>query len=426
MNVHHKFDIAVIGGGPAGMTAAGQAALLGANVILLERNAHPGKKLLITGKGRCNITNTVPFDRFIPDFGHGGKFLYSSLSKFSNEDIVVFFNSLGLPTKIERGGRIFPQSDDARSVLFTLEKFLKESGVVLRCGWKVERIKTSEGGFIIESKDRPEIHARCIILAAGGASYPSTGSDGSGAQLAKMAGHEIVPLYPALVPFESGDKTITTLSGVSLRNIGLTLFSRRNDEDWRKEYSETGEMLFTHFGLSGPLVIDASRGAAKLIGEGRELAVSINFKPALDAEKLEERVRREAAHSPVKNMINLAATLLPRRLVPVVLERAGISPELKAGQLTAKQRKALVQILRDFRIAVSGLRPMSEAIVTGGGVSLDEVTPGTLESKLVPGLYFCGEVLDLDGPTGGYNLTAAFSTGHLAGLSAAGKALEPL
>lgn len=418
-------DIAVIGAGPAGMTAAGFSSSGDIKVILLERNKHPGKKLAITGGGRCNLTNTVPIEQFISDFGPSGKFLFGSLSKFSNKDIVDFFNSLGMKTKEERGERIFPESEEALSVLQALGKFLREKRVIVLTNWKVDEIKIEKNGqFIIKSSAGDRIMAQIVILACGGASYPQTGSDGSGAVLARMLGHNVIPLYPALVPFEIDDKEITELSGLSLKNVNFVLHSKHDDEQWRKEYSGFGEMLFTHFGISGPVPEDASRGCASLIAKGRKLRVSINLKPGLDHKKLEDRIQRDADSNPSMNMKNILCYLLPRRMVPIILKRADVNPQQKAGQLTKIQRKKISDIITDFQIDISGLRSLSEAIVTGGGVDLKEVNPVNLESRLIPGLFFCGEILDIDGPTGGYNLTAAFSTGYLAGISAREKSVK--
>lgn len=403
--------VVVIGGGAAGTMAAGRAAELGATVTLLERNPRLGWKLSITGKGRCNLTNAGDLDRFIEAFGPGGKFLYGPLHRFSPEDLIAFLQAHGLPTKIERGGRVFPESDSAADVVSVLERWLRKTGVRVALGARVSAI-VAENGRVVKVVASDRVHpADAAILCTGGMSYPKTGSTGDGYRLAKELGHTIHPPRPGLVPFEVAQADIRELQGLSLKNVEAAVFL-----DGKPIAREFGEMLFTHYGVSGPIVLTISRAVVESLGKGR-VEFSVNLKPALTEEQLDKRLVRDFAHR--QAFRNFLPTLLPRKLEPVFLRRTGISPEKMTTQITAEERRRIVELLRDFRMTVTKTRPLDEAIVTAGGVELREVDPRTMESRLVKGLFFAGELLDLSGVTGGFNLQSAFSTGRIAGEAAA-------
>jgi predicted Rossmann fold flavoprotein len=416
------FDVVVIGAGPAGIFAAGRSAQKGAKTALIDKNPALGKKLLITGKGRCNLTNSGEIQDFISSYNNG-KFLYQAFGRFFNEDLVNFFENRGLKTKVERGGRIFPVSDESRDVVAVLSGYLKETGVMLLLGEGAARVLVENGpgggaracGVKLVNSDKA-VMASKVIIATGGQSYPGTGSTGDGYGMAKTLGHEVTPLYPALVPLETKEKFVKEVSGLSLKNVEVTVFA-----DGKKTVSDFGEMLFTHFGVSGPLILSFSGDIARRLAGKQSVVISINFKPALDKEKLTARLLRELDSSGLKTVPNIMKTLLPQSLIPVFLKLSGIAPEKKGNQVTRAEREAVYRLLTDFRLEISAARKFDEAIVTKGGVSLKEISPNTMESKIISGLYFCGEVLDIDGLTGGYNLQAAFSTGYLAGDSAGSK-----
>ena len=407
--------VLVIGAGPAGMMAAGAAAEVGAETIIVEKNQRVGRKLAITGKGRCNITNFCDNDTFIAHLTANPRFMYSAINRFSCYDTVAFFEERGLATKVERGNRVFPESDKAMDVVDTLFDYVTGSGV--------EIIHDEVKGLIIEDaavkgvrlSDR-EMFADAVIVTCGGMSYRATGSTGDGYTFAKAAGHTITPLLPSLVPLVSSDKDIPALQGLSLKNVRLSVSDNRTD---KVIYSDMGEMLFTHFGVSGPLVLSASAHMRDM-SPGCYTAM-IDMKPALDKETLDKRILRDLSEFANKDIINSLGKLLPKKLIPIVIDRAGIAPHIKCHNLTAEQRHFLLDQIKCFCVRIQAFRPINEAIVTHGGVDVKDVDPHTMESKLVKGLYFAGEVLDLDAYTGGFNLQIAYSTGRLAGESAAYK-----
>lgn len=409
-------NVLVIGGGAAGLLAGIAAAQSGAQTVILEKMRRPGKKILITGKGRCNITNNCDLQEIIKNIPGNGRFLNSALRRFTNQDIVQLLEDNGLPTKVERGGRVFPVSDKAADVVDTLVKIYKNYGGRLLTDCKVKSI-TAEFGKITGAvtADGQKFTADTVILAAGGSSYPGTGSDGSGVKLAKALGHTIVPLAPSLVPLESDSPYISGLQGLSLRNIEGTVYA-----DGKKIGSEFGEMLFTHFGVSGPIILSLSKCVAEAFAKGaQEVELAIDLKPALDKDKLDARLQRDFMQYSRKQMPNGMKDLLPQRLIAPVLDQAFIDEEKFVNQLSRAERRRLVDVLKAFTVPITGTRPIAEAIVTAGGVSLKEIDPKTMESKLIKGLFFAGEVMDIDGYTGGYNLQAAFSTGYAAGTFAA-------
>ena len=395
--------------------AAGQAAELGANVLLLEKMNRPARKLRITGKGRCNLTNVAPLADFIAHFPNG-RFLRQAFSRFFTPDLVAFFQGLGLPTVTERGGRVFPISEKAQDVVDALTRWVRRRGVTLRTESPVERL-VIEGGRVIgvQVSGEQDHRADAVIIATGGASYPGTGSTGDGYRLAKAVGHTIVPIRPALVPLETGGDVAPRLQGLSLRNVTARLLV-----EGKKPAELFGEMLFTHFGVSGPIILSLSRQAVDALHQGQRVTLSIDLKPALDERKLDGRLLRDLDTHGKRQFRTLLKGLLPQKLIPICIEQTSISPDKPAHQITARERGRLRVWLKDFRLGVTGHRPLAEAIITAGGVDVREIDPRSMGSRLVEGLYFAGEVLDVDADTGGYNLQAAFSTGWLAGRSAAG------
>lgn len=406
--------VAIIGGGAAGLLAGIAAAQNGAQVTIFEKMRLPGKKIMITGKGRCNITNACEIPEFIKNIPGNGRFLNSALHRFTNDDIVLLLESHGLQTKVERGGRIFPVSDKAKDVVDTLVKIFIEAGGKLQLDTKVIEIMAKDGQVTGVKTISGVYPADAVILAAGGASYPGTGSDGGGAKLAAKLGHKIVPLRPSLVPLESDYPYVDDLQGLSLRNVQGTLTA-----DGEKIGSEFGEMLFTHFGVSGPIILSLSNLAAKALDEGKEVELHIDLKPALSEEKLDARIQRDFTKYSKKQLANGMKDLLPQRLIPVVCDMAYLDEEKFINQISREERHRLLAALKNFCVPITSTRPLAEAIVTAGGVSVKEINPKTMESKLIRGLYFAGEVMDVDGYTGGYNLQAAFSSGHAAGMAAA-------
>ena len=406
--------VAIIGGGAAGLLAGIAAAQNGAQVTIFEKMRLPGKKIMITGKGRCNITNVCEIPEFIKNIPGNGRFLNSALHRFTNDDIVLLLESHGLQTKVERGGRIFPVSDKAKDVVDTLVKIFTEAGGKLQFDTKVIEILAKDGQVTGVKTISGVYPADAVILAAGGASYPGTGSDGGGAKLAAKLGHKIVPLRPSLVPLESDYPYVDDLQGLSLRNVQGTLTA-----DGEKIGSEFGEMLFTHFGVSGPIILSLSNLAAKALDEGKEVELHIDLKPALSEEKLDARIQRDFTQYSKKQLANGMKDLLPQRLIPVVCDMAYLDEEKFINQISREERHRLLAALKNFCVPITSTRPLAEAIVTAGGVSVKEINPKTMESKLIRGLHFAGEVMDVDGYTGGYNLQAAFSSGHAAGMAAA-------
>ena len=406
--------ISIIGGGAAGLLAGIAAADKGAQVTIYEKMRQPGKKMLITGKGRCNITNACELQEFIKNIPGNGRFLNGALRRFTNTDIVELLESHGLPTKVERGGRVFPVSDLARDVVAKLVEIFTGLGGKLVCDCKVHSIVVKEGKALGIKTVDGFFASDAVILCAGGASYPGTGSNGEGAKLAAEAGHTIVELRPSLVPLESDYPYVDDLQGLSLKNIGAELLA-----DGKKIASEFGEMLFTHFGVSGPIVLSLSNKAAQALAKQQEVELMLDLKPALSVEKLDARVQRDFATYSRKQLINGMKDLLPQRLIPVVLDMAYLDETKFVNQISREERQRLVTVLKNFSIPITATRPLAEAIVTQGGVSVKEINPKTMESKLIKGLYFAGEVMDVDGYTGGFNLQAAFSTGYTAGTAAA-------
>lgn len=414
------YDVIVVGAGPAGLIAAGQAASQGAKTLLLEKMNRPGRKLCITGKGRCNLSNEAPVEEFIGHFGPQGRFLRQPFHRFFTAELVALLDELGVPTVTERGGRIFPASDRAEDVVEALVSWCKEQGVILRSRSPVTRLLT-EAGRVTGVLVTPEITYRSasVIVATGGASYPATGSTGDGYRLAAAAGHTIVPIRPALVPLETAGNIAARLQGLSLRNVQVSVWV-----DDQLETDAFGEMLFTHFGVSGPIILTLSRQVVDALQAGRAVSLSIDLKPALDEEKLDGRLLRDLDSHGKQQYGTLLQGLLPRKLIPVCIDLTSVPADKEAHQITAEERGRLRSWLKDFRLTVTGYRSFAEAIVTAGGVDTREVDPRTMASRLVEGLYFAGEVLDVDGDTGGYNLQAAFSTGWLAGRSAAERAWQ--
>ncbi len=412
--------VVVVGGGAAGLMAAGQAAAAGAPVLLLERTARLGTKLRITGKGRCNLTNTTEFDEFLAHFafpdegGAGHLFLRNAFARFFTPDLVAFFQDLGVPTVVERGGRVFPVSNDAHQVAEALARFAREQGVQIRLRARVAGLLCEQDRLqAVSLEDGERIAARAAVVATGGASYPKTGSSGDGYRLAEEVGHTIVPIRPALVPLVVAGSEPQAMMGLSLRNVEVRLLL-----DGQEVARDFGEMLFTHDGVSGPIILTLSGPAVARLGRGR-LEMSINLKPALSSEKLDARLRRDLDQFGKRAYRNLLKGLLPQKMIDVVAARTGIPPGKPGHQITAEERGRLRDLLHDFRLAIVGHRPLDEAIVTAGGVDTREIDPRTMASRLVKGLYFAGEVLDVQADTGGYNLQAAFSTGYVAGQAAA-------
>ncbi len=398
--------VLVIGAGPAGMTAAGFAAAQGAKVCLVERNPRPGKKLNITGKGRCNITNACDMDTLMQNIPGDGRFLYSAFSRFSPQDVMEFFERLGVPVKVERGGRVFPVSDNARDVTLALERFIKEQGVEFING-RAEKIVVKDGAVCGVKVSGREIECDGVILATGGMSYPLTGSTGDGYRFAEQLGHDIVSPAASLVPLVAEPQFCRRMQGLTLKNVTLSL----RDSKRRLLFSELGEMLFTHFGVSGPLVLSAS---AHMRAED-EYTIEIDLKPALDEKKLDARILRDFAQRQNKDLGNALGGLLPSKMIEPFLNKAGLKADAKVHSVSREQRKKLLDTLKHFSIKVSEKRPIEEAVITTGGVSLKQIQPKTMESKLVKGLYFAGEIIDADGYTGGFNLQIAWSTGYAAG-----------
>lgn len=406
------FDVIVIGGGPAGLMAVATAAGRGASTLLLERMDRPGRKLRICGKGRGNIGNTAPMDEFLNHFGKGFRFLRPAFSHFFTKDSVEFFARLGVPTKVERGGRIFPESDNAQDLVDALVRNVRNQGAAIQTGQRIRKIQLTDTGFELFS-DQPHL-GRHVILATGGASYPATGSTGDGYALAASLGHSIVSPRPALVPLVTEGDTAARLQGLSLKNVRAEL-----RVDGKKTGSEMGEMLFTHFGLSGPIILTLSKAAVQALEAGKKTEIQIDLKPALDPARLDARLLRDLDGHGKMLVENLLRGLLPPKLIPVCLDQTGLSGTKAAHQVSAAERRSLRNWLKELRVTVTACRPLREAIVTAGGVPLDEVNPKTMQSRVQPGLFLAGEVLDMDADTGGFNLQAALSSGYLAGLNAA-------
>lgn len=410
------YDVIVVGGGAAGMMAAGRAGECGARTLLLEKMPRLGTKVRITGKGRCNLTNIASREVFISHFGPQGRFLNNAFGRFFSEDLRALLERFGVPTKVERGGRVFPLSDQALDVVIALERYMRTNRVEIRLNTPARGLILRDNAIAGVRTDAGPIAGRAVILAAGGMSYPGTGSTGDAYPWLEALGHTIHPLRPALVPLETQEPWSHALAGLTLRNVRVTLLV-----NGQKRHSQFGEMLFTHFGVSGPIILSMSTLAVDALAEGC-VQISIDLKPALRDEELDARLQRELDAHGRQAIKTIAKNLLPQRLIPPVLELAGIPPDKVAGQITAAERRRLAGVLRDLRLTVTGSRSFREAMVTAGGVDVNEVDPRTMESKLVKGLYIVGELLDVHADTGGYNLQAAFSTGYVAGGAAAERA----
>lgn len=406
-------NVIVVGGGAAGMMAAVFAARNGQNVQLLEKNEKLGKKLFITGKGRCNITNAADIEDLFTAVTSNPKFLYSGFYSFTNQQVIDFFEELGVKTKIERGERVFPVSDHSSDVIAAFSRELKSLGVSVSLHTEVRELLCEQdkvcGVLLTNGK---KMKADAVIVATGGISYPSTGSTGDGYRFAKETGHRVTELLPSLVPMEVRQWYAKELQGLSLRNIEICITDGK-----KKLYEEFGEMLFTHYGVTGPVILSASSVVGKTLRK-KELTLHIDLKPALSEEQLDKRILREFDANHNKQYKNSIDSLFPAKLKPVMIELSEIEPEKKVNEITKEERQRLVHLIKDFTMTLTGLRSYNEAIITKGGVSVKEVDPGTMESKKMKGLYFAGEVLDLDAVTGGYNLQIAWSTGYLAGINA--------
>ncbi len=405
--------VVIIGGGAAGLMAAVIAGREGAQVTLLEKMNYLGKKMGITGKGRCNVTNAAPMSEFIKNTPGNGKFLYGAYERFSNQDLLQLLNEAGLETKVERGGRVFPASDSALDVRNTFMKLLKSYGVDVHLEEGAQEIIVEDGRVAAVKTKNETYPADAVLIATGGKSYPATGSTGDGYNLADKLGHKVTDIRPSLVPIVTEEVWVKDLMGLSLRNVELSVVAKN-----KVQAKLFGEMMFTHFGITGPIVLSLSHTVGKLMRKKNigTIGLDINLKPALSVEKLDKRLQKDFELYSKKQLINGLKDLLPQRLIPLIIQLASLDPHKPINQISKAERDSLVYILQHLPLTVKGLRPVEEAIVTAGGLSLKEFNPKTMESKLVPGLYGAGEVLDIDAFTGGYNLQAAFSTGYVAAM----------
>ena len=407
-------QIVVVGAGAAGLMAAATAAAAGCQVTVLEKLPSPGRKLLITGKGRCNLTNACAMEDLIANMPGNGRFLHSVYKIFGNTDLISWMEERGVSTKVERGGRVFPVSDKARDVVDALTEELARQGVRLLCGHPVKQLLLSDGCVTGVATAQEVFPAQAVIIATGGASYPATGSSGDGYKLAIQAGHNIIPIKPSLVPLEVGEDWVKELQGLSLRNVSATVY-----ESGKKIADDFGEMLFTHYGLSGPIILSLSKYAAQSLDKGGDVTLAVNLKPALREDILDKRLQRDWEKFSRKQLKNSLHELLPQRLIPVVIDLSYLDADKFVHQITKAERLRLTKCLQALTFTITSTRPVSEAIVTAGGVNIKEIVPATMQSKRMANLYFAGEVLDIDGYTGGFNLQAAFSTGYAAGRAAA-------
>ncbi|MFA6355833.1 MAG: NAD(P)/FAD-dependent oxidoreductase [Candidatus Omnitrophota bacterium] len=407
-------EIAVVGGGPAGIMAAIRAAQLGKDVVLLERNRSIGRKIMITGKGRCNLTNSAGMDEFMAKFGKNGQFLRSAFYAFFNEDLMDFFRKNGLGVKVERQGRVFPSDDRSASVVKVLEKSLLENKVPVMLEARVMSILNDGGMFSLRLDSGAEVLARKLILATGGASYKATGSSGDGFHLAKLLGHKFNPLRPGLVPLKTREKLAADMQGLTLKNIKITF-----ECGGRKIVSEVGELLFTHFGVSGPLVLDLSAQVVALLDTKKPVYVSIDLKPGLTAEQIDNRILRDIGEHGSISINTMLKEMLPVKMVPVFARMLKLDTAKRINQLTAAERRGVAGLMKSFVLTITEPLPLEEAMVTCGGIPVKDIDPRTMCSRIVPGLYFAGEIIDTSASSGGYNLQQAFSTGYLAGESAA-------
>ena len=404
-----NFDVCIIGGGPSGIMAAGSAREKYDRVLLLEKNNQLGKKLFITGKGRCNITNMAPIEDFFDNIVSNKRFMYSSLYSFTNESVIELLGQYGLSTKVERGNRVFPESDKSSDVLKAFQKYLNDKDVEIRLNSNVSHIQYTGEDFNVYLNEDEKISCKKLIIATGGKSYPTTGSTGDGYNFAKSLGHTVTDLKPSLVPMELSNNWVRDLMGLSLKNVNLKVYKGE-----KLEHEEFGEMIFTHYGISGPIVLSMSNYVNRIKSK---LHTYLDLKPALDNEKLDARILRDFEKYNNKVLKNSLNDLLPQKLIPIVIENSGIDPFLVVNQINKVQRDQLLDSIKNFKLSFKGFRPLEEAIVTSGGINVKEINPSTMESKLIPGLYFAGEIIDVDGLTGGFNLQIAYSTGYLAGIS---------
>ncbi|SHK02780.1 BaiN/RdsA family NAD(P)/FAD-dependent oxidoreductase [Tepidibacter formicigenes] len=403
--------VVVIGGGAAGMLAAATAGSRGIDVILIEKNEILGKKLLITGKGRCNITNDCDIEELIENVPVNGKFLYSAFYTFTNIDVINLFNKLGIKTKVERGQRVFPVSDKSIDVVKALEKYMKQNNVKVVKGEVTKVVSKDSTISNVILKDGRTFKCDSVIVATGGASYPQTGSTGDGYKFAKENGHKVTKIMPSLVPLEVKEKWISSLRGLTLRNVSIKVLNKDN----KKIYDDFGEMNFINSGVGGPIILSASSYMGDI--EKEKYKIIIDLKPALSEEKLDKRIQRDFNKYSTKYFLDSLKDLLPKKLIPVIIELSKISPNKVVNQISKEERKNLVKLFKNITLEVKKYRPIKEAIVTSGGVKIDEINPSTMESKIVKGLFFAGEVIDVDAYTGGFNLQIAFSTGYLAGMN---------
>ena len=401
--------VGVIGGGPAGIMAAGAAAGRGHDVTLIEKNKQLGKKLFITGKGRCNITNASPISEFFDNIISNREFLYSSLYTFDNEAIIRLLESYGLNTKVERGNRVFPVSDKSSDVIKAFQKYLDHMGAEVLLNSMVSHVYMEDNIFMVVLTTGEKMQFDRLVIATGGASYPATGSEGDGYKMARAFGHTVTELKPSLVPIELEEPWLKDLMGLSLKNVTLRAYS-----DKKLIHEEFGEMIFTHFGISGPIVLTMSNHINRLKNKP---VLTLDLKPALDDETLDNRLLRDFQEYKNKQLKNALNDLLPQKLIPLVIQVSGIYPEKTVHQITREERSKLLEAIKAFPLQFKGFRPLDEAIVTSGGIKVQEVNPSTMESRIVPGLYFAGEIIDIDALTGGYNLQIAYSTGYLAGIN---------
>jgi len=407
-----KFDLIVVGAGPSGLMAAGRAAELGGRVLVLEKMRQEGRKLLITGKGRCNITNDAPISDFITHVHPNGRFLRNAFYQFFSNNIIELLQRYGVESTLERGGRYFPATNKSADVLQAILKWLKELNVEIRCGYKVEKLIIEDNVIQGLQANGEQFMAANVILATGGYSYPATGSNGDGHELAKRAGHTIEKVRPALVPLETYGRIAQKLQGLNLKNVNAVVWV--NDKKVKEDF---GEMIFTHFGLSGPIILTLSRIVVDELQKKNKVEITIDLKPALNEQKLDNRLLRDLNEHGKKKISNIFRSWLPASMGPVFMEILELDPEKECHQISSKERKQIRHLLKNMRFSISGHRSFKEAIITAGGISTKEISSKTMESKLVKGLFFAGEMIDLDAETGGYNLQIAYSTGWLAGNS---------
>lgn len=415
-----KYDVIVVGAGAAGLIAAGRAAELGAHVLLLEKMERAGRKLLITGKGRCNITNDAPVSEFIDHTYPNGRFLRHAFSKFLAQDIIALLGKYGVETVVERGGRVFPAGNRAADVVNALLQWVRGSGVEFQYKCKIEKLIVADqaiaGVEAVSQGRKMTCYADAVILCTGGCSYPATGSSGEGYKLVRPLGHTIEPVMPALVPIETEGNLAGRMQGLSLKNVKAVVWV--NGKKFKEEF---GEMLFTHFGLSGPIILTLSRFVAGELRKGNKVELSIDLKPALDNQKLDARLQRDLNENGKKHLDNMFKDWLPSKMIPVFIDLLQLNPDKECHQITSKERRKILLLMKEMRLMVTGHRSFKEAIITAGGISTKEIDPKTMESKIVKNLYFAGEIIDLDADTGGYNLQIAWSTAWLAAQSCLSK-----